>query len=58
LANKVLTTIPVKEELSAASIIVVTRSDVPPSPAAEFLLDLMRRAAGHLRPRPDRDALH
>ena len=58
LANKVLTTIPVKEELSAASIIVVTRSDVPPSPAAEFLLDLMRRAAGHLRPRPDRGALH
>jgi LysR family transcriptional regulator of abg operon len=47
-ANKVLTTIPVKEELSAASIIIVTRSDVPPGPAASFLLDLMRRAAGHL----------
>jgi LysR family transcriptional regulator, regulator of abg operon len=50
-ANKVLTTIPVREELSAASIIIVTRSDVPPAPAASFLLDLMRRAAGHLTSR-------
>jgi LysR family transcriptional regulator of abg operon len=57
-ANKVLTTIPVKEELSAASLIIVTRSGVPPAPAAEFLLDLMRRAAGHLRPRQDQIALH
>jgi LysR family transcriptional regulator, regulator of abg operon len=47
-ANKVLTTIPVKEGLSAPPIIIVTRSDVPLAPAAEFFLDLMRRAAGHL----------
>jgi LysR family transcriptional regulator of abg operon len=53
LANKVLTTIPVKEELSAACIIIVTRSDAPPTPAAGFLLDLMRRAAGHISPGKD-----
>jgi len=53
-ANKVLTTIPVKEELSAAPIIMVTRSDVPPAPAATYLLDLMRRAAGHISSPQDR----
>jgi DNA-binding transcriptional LysR family regulator len=52
--NKVLTTIPVKEELSAPPIIVVTRVDVPPAPAAGYFLDLMRRAAGHLGPQRDR----
>jgi len=46
-ATQVLSTIPVKEELSAASIIAVTRSDSPLAPAAGFLLDLMRRIAGH-----------
>jgi hypothetical protein len=35
-ANRVLTAIRVKEELSAPAIIFVTRSDVPPSPAASF----------------------
>jgi LysR family transcriptional regulator of abg operon len=53
-ANKVLTTIPVKEELSAPPIIVVTRSDVPLAPAASFLLDLIRRAAGHIGTQQDR----
>jgi LysR family transcriptional regulator, regulator of abg operon len=48
LTSRILTTIPVKEELAAPSIICVTRSDVPLSPAAGFLLDLMKRAAGHL----------
>jgi LysR family transcriptional regulator, regulator of abg operon len=48
LTNRILTTIPVKEELAAPSIISVTRSDVPLSPAAGFLLDLMRRAAGRV----------
>ena len=43
--ERVITTIPVKEELSAASIIVVKRSDVPLAPAGELLLDLMKRAA-------------
>ena len=47
-ANRVLTAIHVKEELSAPAIIFVTRSDVPPSPAASFLIDLIKRAAGHI----------
>jgi DNA-binding transcriptional LysR family regulator len=46
-ANRVLTTIRVKEELSPASIIIVSRSDAPLAPAADFMLDLLRRAAGH-----------
>lgn len=48
IASHLLTTIPVKEELSAAPIIAVTRSDAPLAPAADFLLDIMRRAAGQL----------
>jgi LysR family transcriptional regulator, regulator of abg operon len=47
LASRILSTIPVKEELSAASIIAVTRSEAPLVPAATFLLDLMKRVAGH-----------
>jgi hypothetical protein len=43
-----LTAIHVKEELSAPAIIFVTRSDVPPSPAASFLIDLIKRAAGRI----------
>jgi len=45
--NRILSTIPVKEELSAASIIAVTRSEAPLVPAATFLLDLMKPVAGH-----------
>jgi LysR family transcriptional regulator, regulator of abg operon len=48
LADRILTTIKVEEELSAPHIIVVTRSDVPLAPAAEFLLDLVKRTAGYL----------
>jgi DNA-binding transcriptional LysR family regulator len=44
-ANRVLTAIPVREELSAPSIILVRRTDVPPSPAAGHLIDLIERAA-------------
>ena len=47
-ANRVLTAIPVREELRAPPIIVVKRSDVPLAPAATFLLDLVKRSAGHL----------
>lgn len=47
-ASRVLTAVPVKEELSAPAVIAVTRADVPPSPAASFLRDLMGRAAGHI----------
>jgi len=58
-ANHVLTTIPVKEELSAASIICVTRSESPLAPAAGYLLDLMKRVAGHadLKKRKPQDAV-
>jgi len=50
IASHLLTTIPVKEELSAAPIIAVSRADAPLAPAPNFLLDLMKRAAGHLGP--------
>jgi DNA-binding transcriptional LysR family regulator len=44
-ASRVLTAIPVTEELSAPPIITVRRADVPPSPAAGYLIDLIERAA-------------
>ena len=47
-ANHILTTIRVREEITAPSIVLVKRSDVPLSPAAEHLLDLLKRAAGHI----------
>ncbi|AMN44548.1 LysR substrate-binding domain-containing protein [Rhodoplanes sp. Z2-YC6860] len=46
IANRLLTTIPVKEQLFAAPIIAVTRSDVPLAPAAIALLDVLKRVAG------------
>jgi DNA-binding transcriptional LysR family regulator len=48
IASHLLRTIPVNEEISAPPIIAVTRSDAPLSPAASYLLDLMKRAAGQL----------
>jgi DNA-binding transcriptional LysR family regulator len=53
IASRLLTTIAVKEELSAAPIIIVTRSDAPLVPAAGYLLDIMKRTGGHLRSQPD-----
>jgi LysR family transcriptional regulator, regulator of abg operon len=47
IASRLLTTIPVEEELSAPPIIIVSRSDVPLAPAAGFLLNTMKRAVGH-----------
>jgi LysR family transcriptional regulator, regulator of abg operon len=47
-ANRILTAIPVTEELSAPPIIAVRRADVPPSPAAGYLIDLIERAATKL----------
>jgi DNA-binding transcriptional LysR family regulator len=44
-ASRVLTAIPVTEELSAPPIITVRRADVPPSPAAGYLIDLIERAS-------------
>lgn len=49
IANRLLRTIPVQEELSAVSIIVVTRRDAPLAPAANYLLDMMKRTAGRVR---------
>ncbi|HWG03728.1 MAG TPA: LysR substrate-binding domain-containing protein [Beijerinckiaceae bacterium] len=46
----VLTTIKVKEELAAAPLIVVMRSELPLSPAGSFLLDMMKRSVDRLRP--------
>jgi LysR family transcriptional regulator, regulator of abg operon len=57
-ASHILTTIPVREEISAPSIVLVKRSDVPLSPAAGHLLDLMKRAVGNVEmPRPRRPAV-
>lgn len=50
LANRILTTINVNEELIAPPLIAVTRSDVPLVPAADHLLNLFRRAAGSVTP--------
>ena len=49
-ANRVLAAIPVKEELSAPSIIAVRRAAMPPSPAAGYLIDLIERVAGNIAP--------
>jgi LysR family transcriptional regulator, regulator of abg operon len=49
-ANHIITTIPIREEITPASIIAVSRSDSPLSPAAGFFLDLMRRIAGREAP--------
>jgi len=56
-ANHVLTTVPIREELTAASIIAVTRADAPLSPAADFLLDLMRRIGGRESPAKSKAAV-
>jgi LysR family transcriptional regulator, regulator of abg operon len=48
IAAQLLRTIPVKEELSRVAIIVVTRRDVPLVPAAGYLLDIIKRTAGHI----------
>jgi LysR family transcriptional regulator, regulator of abg operon len=56
-ASHILTTVPVREEITAPALVLVKRSDVPLSPAASYLLDLMRRAVGNIEvPRPIRPA--
>ena len=49
LTRNALATIRVRDELSAPSIVVVKRADLPLTPAATFLLDLMERAAARLK---------
>jgi LysR family transcriptional regulator of abg operon len=47
LLRGVLTTISIKEELDAPSIVIIKRADLPLTPAATYLLDLVRRASSH-----------
>jgi LysR family transcriptional regulator, regulator of abg operon len=49
LTRNVLTTIKVAEELTAPPMVVVRRADLPLTPAATFLLDLMHRAKARLK---------
>ena len=44
LTRGILTTIDVSEELAAPEIVLIRRADLPMTPAANYLLDLMRRA--------------
>lgn len=48
MTGKALTTIRVNEELTAPPLVLVRRSDLPLTPAALHLLDLMRRATSRL----------
>jgi LysR family transcriptional regulator of abg operon len=48
MTGKALTTIRVEEELTAPPLVLVRRSDLPLTPAALSLLDLMRRATSRL----------
>lgn len=43
LTRGLLTTIPVKEELAALPMVAITRTDLPLTPAATHLLDLLKR---------------
>ena len=52
MTRKALTTIRVEEELSAPPLVLVRRSDLPLTPAALHLLDLMRRATSRLTAEP------
>jgi LysR family transcriptional regulator, regulator of abg operon len=45
--TELLEPIRIREKLTAPTICLVRRSNLPLTPAAEFLSDLMRRAAGH-----------
>lgn len=48
MTGKALTSIRVEEELTAPPLVLVRRSDLPLTPAALHLLDLMRRATSRL----------
>lgn len=57
LTHGVLSTIPVEEELAAPAIVIIQRADLPLTPAATHLLDLMRRVqarqAWNVKPQPN-----
>ncbi|MEI5665964.1 LysR substrate-binding domain-containing protein [Bosea sp. CCNWLW174] len=48
MTGKALTTIRIEEELTAPPLVLIRRSDLPLTPAALSLLDLMRRATSRL----------
>jgi LysR family transcriptional regulator of abg operon len=48
LTRDVLGTIVVEEELTAPPLVIIKRADLPLTPAATYLLDLMRRAQSRL----------
>jgi LysR family transcriptional regulator, regulator of abg operon len=50
LAPGLLTILPLKEEFDAPPIVAISRADLPLTPAATYLLDLIRRAAAHKKP--------
>jgi DNA-binding transcriptional LysR family regulator len=52
MTGKALITIKVEEELTAPPLVLVRRSDLPLTPAALHLLDLMRRATSRLAAGP------
>ena len=52
LAPGLLTVVPVEEEMDAPPIVAIKRADLPLTPAATYLLDLLRRAASHQKPMP------
>ncbi|MGX1789053.1 LysR family transcriptional regulator [Bosea sp. NPDC055332] len=52
MTGKALSTIRVEEELTAPPLVLVQRSDLPLTPAALHLLDLMRRATSRLAAEP------
>lgn len=52
MTGKALITIKVEEELTAPPLVLVRRSDLPLTPAALHLLDLMRRATSRLAAEP------
>lgn len=62
MTGQALTTIKIAEALTAPALVVVRRADLPLTPAALHLLDLMRRATSRLEPpgrlsRPTGDAV-
>jgi len=46
--RELLVRIPVQEELAAPPIVMIKRADLPLTPAATYLLDLMRRASASI----------
>jgi LysR family transcriptional regulator, regulator of abg operon len=47
--SEALIPIPVREHFPAPSVVVIRRSGLPLTPAAEFMLDLLKRGVGRLR---------